>query len=435
MNHNNHHQDHITPQGKPFFCSWCGTGFGRRSSLLHHRRTVHNPNREWFECGGCRLSFTCRWSLKRHEDKCSWVHTVLSSISTAPLIRTEQSSSPVPAVVESQPLSPINTSPLSNPDVAEAPTEAPQAPPNDLEPIRKRHRRMPDVSISSTAVGISPADVLATCDADSDTRVNTSNNRVTRSSNAHKDMEERCCPCVGHHCSTDECPCRGRSEDCSHHDCGNDYFTSPPTIALRVVTSRDAKGYGVSTKQRLAAGVFVGEYKGRRCRLSTWSGTSDRALFVGNDTLVIANDNELVGFINHSCAPNCETFMWRCGKRECVGIRTLRVIQCGELLTFDYCAGTTAPVYNACTWDHLPCACNSPECRGSITGRGIGITLTTTPTASELHEILSTLQHLWYRNPSAVEPNRNHGLFEIDLHSSSVCGTAMMERLRPKMGV
>ena len=62
--------------------------------------------------------------------------------------------------------------------------------------------------------------------------------------------------------------------------------------------------------------------------------------------------------INHSCAPNCES--WIEGRR--IFIRALRDIQPGEELTFDYRFDVE------CYEDH-PCRCGKPECVGYIVGR------------------------------------------------------------------
>lgn len=41
-------------------------------------------------------------------------------------------------------------------------------------------------------------------------------------------------------------------------------------------------------------------------------------------------------FLNHSCAPNCETQKWIVGGRIKIGLFTLKSIKCGTELTFDY---------------------------------------------------------------------------------------------------
>jgi len=62
--------------------------------------------------------------------------------------------------------------------------------------------------------------------------------------------------------------------------------------------------------------------------------------------------------INHSCEPNCEA--WIVGRK--IFIYSLRDIQAGEELTFDY--GFDIECYE----DH-PCRCGSAECMGYIVSR------------------------------------------------------------------
>lgn len=62
--------------------------------------------------------------------------------------------------------------------------------------------------------------------------------------------------------------------------------------------------------------------------------------------------------INHSCNPNCEA--WIVGRK--IMIHSLRDIQPGEELTFDY--GFDVDCYE----DH-PCRCGAPDCKGYIVSR------------------------------------------------------------------
>lgn len=62
--------------------------------------------------------------------------------------------------------------------------------------------------------------------------------------------------------------------------------------------------------------------------------------------------------INHSCKPNCEA--WIEGRR--IYVHSLRDIQAGEELTFDY--GFDVECYE----DH-PCRCGAPDCIGYIVSR------------------------------------------------------------------
>lgn len=62
--------------------------------------------------------------------------------------------------------------------------------------------------------------------------------------------------------------------------------------------------------------------------------------------------------INHSCNPNCEA--WIVGRK--IMIHSLRDIQPGEELTFDY-------GFEVDTYEDHPCRCGSPECKGYIVSR------------------------------------------------------------------
>lgn len=58
-------------------------------------------------------------------------------------------------------------------------------------------------------------------------------------------------------------------------------------------------------------------------------------------------------FINHSCAPNCESEV----DGDEVWILALRDIRAGEELTFNYC-------YDMEDYQDHPCRCGAPECVG-----------------------------------------------------------------------
>lgn len=76
-----------------------------------------------------------------------------------------------------------------------------------------------------------------------------------------------------------------------------------------------------------------------------------------------ANKGNVTRWVNHSCEPNCAT---RCvvldGKRRVV-LYSLRNVDAGEELTYDYQFAPDAPE-NA-----VPCACGAPACRGTINVR------------------------------------------------------------------
>ena len=58
---------------------------------------------------------------------------------------------------------------------------------------------------------------------------------------------------------------------------------------------------------------------------------------------------------NHSCDPNCETWI----EDDRVYVYAIRDIELGEELTFDYGFGVD-------TWEDHPCRCGSENCVGYI---------------------------------------------------------------------
>jgi len=61
-------------------------------------------------------------------------------------------------------------------------------------------------------------------------------------------------------------------------------------------------------------------------------------------------------FLNHSCAPNCETYE----DNGRVFIRALRDIAAGEELLYEY------NLYDADDGDTADCYCGAPQCRGTM---------------------------------------------------------------------
>ena len=68
-----------------------------------------------------------------------------------------------------------------------------------------------------------------------------------------------------------------------------------------------------------------------------------------------------IQYINHSCDPNCGTLLRR--GVEALEVHALRPIAAGEELTIDYASFELEIHYM-----EPPCRCNSPLCRGAITG-------------------------------------------------------------------
>lgn len=66
-------------------------------------------------------------------------------------------------------------------------------------------------------------------------------------------------------------------------------------------------------------------------------------------------------FINHSCEPNCETQKWTVNGDLRIGFFTLRNLQAGEEITFDY-------QFQRYGRKAQKCYCGTPSCRGYIGG-------------------------------------------------------------------
>ena len=73
------------------------------------------------------------------------------------------------------------------------------------------------------------------------------------------------------------------------------------------------------------------------------------------EQLAWRDSNGVARYANHSCEPNC-------GIRDFFTITTMRQIEPGEEITWDY-----AMTEDDGEWT-MPCMCNSPMCRGVIRG-------------------------------------------------------------------
>ena len=66
--------------------------------------------------------------------------------------------------------------------------------------------------------------------------------------------------------------------------------------------------------------------------------------------------------VSHSCAPTCEVRVVAYGGKLCLAMTTLRRIEMGEELTFDYNAVTESLV----EYRQAVCLCGYSNCRGSF---------------------------------------------------------------------
>jgi len=119
--------------------------------------------------------------------------------------------------------------------------------------------------------------------------------------------------------------------------------------------------YGCYTTRPIRKGTLVVEYIGERLTAAQAEDLYDDAphtyLFALDGGKNIVDGFGVAAFINHSCAPNCETDQIR-GK---IWVIAARDIEPGEELTYDY------NLYDGD--DDAPCTCGAPRCRGSLYSR------------------------------------------------------------------
>ncbi len=144
--------------------------------------------------------------------------------------------------------------------------------------------------------------------------------------------------------------------------------TSPTTSSRIAVRHSGIHGLGVFATARLAAGMLIGDYEGRRYSANEaatrdWDhaltyvfGVSDGSLIDG------AEGGNATRHINHSCMPNCVAYevpgadgMLR------IEIEALKAIAAGAELLLDY----SLNVEQALPQDY-PCHCGARQCRGTL---------------------------------------------------------------------
>jgi uncharacterized protein len=142
---------------------------------------------------------------------------------------------------------------------------------------------------------------------------------------------------------------------------------------IRVGQSRIA-GKGVFAKRRIPQGSRIVEYKGKRVTigalltaLAAGKPSNVYAFRIAADTVIDGSRNgNDARFINHSCDPNCEVFIF--GGR--VYIYSMRDILRHEELTFDYQLGPAASVPGTKPdLSGLVCLCGAKNCRGTMVSK------------------------------------------------------------------
>ncbi len=133
---------------------------------------------------------------------------------------------------------------------------------------------------------------------------------------------------------------------------------SPPSPRL-LIRSSSIHAAGCYTLDPLPRGARVIEYDGQRLSKALADERyADRPvtyLFGFGDDGDVIDGFGTAMFLNHSCAPNCETQEYD-GR---VFIRAIRDIAAGEELVYEY------NLYDS-DEDAAPCYCGAPQCRGTM---------------------------------------------------------------------
>ncbi|CAG8455408.1 6923_t:CDS:2 [Acaulospora morrowiae] len=164
-------------------------------------------------------------------------------------------------------------------------------------------------------------------------------------------------------CLENDCPCG--------EYCLNQRFQKAEYAKVDVI-SLPLKGYGLRAMESLCKNQFVMEYLGEvikndvfQKRLKQYSEEGLKHFYFmslqAGEVIDATGKGCVARFINHSCAPNCYVQKWMVGDKYRIGIFTLRDVQEGEELTFDYNADRYGSEAQACH-------CGEPECRGIIGG-------------------------------------------------------------------
>jgi len=129
-----------------------------------------------------------------------------------------------------------------------------------------------------------------------------------------------------------------------------------------IIRSSPIHAAGVFTLEAIPKGAVVVEYTGTRMRHDDADDLyKDRPytyLFGVGDGTHVVDGYGMSMYLNHSCAPNCETEE---DDDERVWIRALRDIKPGEELVYDYF------LYDG--EGAAPCHCGADACRGSMYSR------------------------------------------------------------------
>lgn len=128
---------------------------------------------------------------------------------------------------------------------------------------------------------------------------------------------------------------------------------------------------GVFALRRIAKGARIIEYAGERVSSAVLDARYDEDTPESRHTLVFHVDGDIYidaahggnesRFINHSCDPNCETYL----SRGRIFVRAIRNIEPGTELTYDYSLEIEDEPLDS--WESLyACRCEAARCRGTM---------------------------------------------------------------------
>lgn len=119
-------------------------------------------------------------------------------------------------------------------------------------------------------------------------------------------------------------------------------------------------GFGIHAKEPIPAGTTVTAFGGRVVDRPTLHALDDEsrthAIQIDEDLFLSSSPPfDPADYVNHSCEPNC-------GLVGAVLLVTMRDVEAGEELCFDYAMSDTDD------YDEFECNCTEPTCRGVVRG-------------------------------------------------------------------
>lgn len=122
------------------------------------------------------------------------------------------------------------------------------------------------------------------------------------------------------------------------------------TPRIEIVSAEGSRGLGVRLLDACSQGAVLGPIRG-----AVSGQISQHSIQIGPDQHLL--DLDFVGYLLHSCAPNCMLDL------KDMRVVALEDIDAHQFLTIDY-AATEDRLYR-----QFACACGAPTCRGWVTGR------------------------------------------------------------------